>query len=151
MISKIEIFMSIIIIYCFVCTTKLHNIVINLFKRGTFRLLWLFFVSFLINKDKKEFAIMLTLGYLLTMNNFTLYKSSKYEENFNKLKILKDKIENDLKKIDISKLDKKLKLDEKVLDEKVLDEKELDEKELDEKELDEEEIDELEDIEQSPV
>tara|TARA_B100001964_G_C14245756_1_gene607309 strand:- start:882 stop:1241 length:360 start_codon:yes stop_codon:yes gene_type:complete len=117
--------MSIIIIYCFLCTTELNNVVINLYKRGTFRLLWLFFVSFLINQGKKEFAIMFTLGYLLTMNKFNLYKNSKDEEEFDKLKELKDKIENDLKKIDISKLD-----------EKVLDEKELDE---------------LEDIEQSPV
>ncbi len=130
MVSNIEIFMSIIIIYCFLCTTELNNVVINLYKRGTFRLLWLFFVSFLINQGKKEFAIMFTLGYLLTMNKFNLYKNSKDEEEFDKLKELKDKIENDLKKIDISKLD------EKVLDEKVLDEKELDE---------------LEDIEQSPV
>ncbi len=125
MVSNIEIFMSIIIIYCFLCTTELNNVVINLYKRGTFRLLWLFFVSFLINQGKKEFAIMFTLGYLLTMNKFNLYKNSKDEEEFDKLKELKDKIENDLKKIDISKLD-----------EKVLDEKELDE---------------LEDIEQSPV
>ena len=130
MVSNIEIFMSIIIIYCFLCTTELNNVVINLYKRGTFRLLWLFFVSFLIGQGKKEFAIMFTLGYLLTMNKFNLYKNSKDEEEFDKLKELKDKIENDLKKIDISKLD-----------EKVLDEKELDEKVLDE----------LEDIEQSPV
>lgn len=138
MVSNIEIFMSIIIIYCFLCTTKLNNVIINLYKKGTFRLLWLFFVSFLINQGKKDFAIMFTLGYLLTMNKFNLYKNSKDEEEFDKLtelKELKDKIENDLKKIDINKLDEKV-LDEKVLDKKVLDEKVLDE---------------LEDIEQSPV
>ena len=66
MVSNIEIFMSIIIVYCFLCTTELNNVVINLYKRGTFRLLWLFFVSDMNCRSSKNEIV----DFSLTESNF---------------------------------------------------------------------------------